>query len=176
MAASRTRLLGHRRGGRRAFTARDADKIAKRRSVCKVNWFGARAYCKWAGKALPREEEWVAAARPAGGGAFPWGAEGKRFTELCNSGDIRGNMPGGEFDKDRSRVGCFDMGGNVAEWCEDWFDPKDPVSKRTIKGGSFLDKVMCDFEVGSRRPGDQVSHYRWVGFRGVVRIPVEAAK
>jgi serine/threonine-protein kinase len=142
-------------------------------AVMNVNWFGAGAYCRWAGKELPREEEWRAAAAPAGEGKYPWGAGFDKPEALCNCAQSnKDNAPGGRFPRDRSRVNCLDMAGNVAEWCEDYFQKGDP-SRRVVCGGSFLDKEAKDFEVTARRAVDQVKHERWVGFRGVVRIPVD---
>jgi formylglycine-generating enzyme required for sulfatase activity len=134
-------------------------------AVINVNWFGARAYCTWAGKALPREAEWEAAAMPRGEGPYPWGEELAALT-------LSYNRAGGKAPRDHSRVGCFDMAGNVAEWCEDWFDKE---SKRVVKGGSYRDKDPKDFTFRARRPLAQVSHHDWVGFRGVVRLAVEEA-
>jgi hypothetical protein len=141
--------------------------------VINVNWFGARAYCRWAGKALPREEEWVASGSSSGEGPYPWGMDSKDLSKYCSMGQKPTNRPGGLYPKDRSRVGCFDMAGNVAEWCEDWFDEKDAVSKRVVAAGSFEDRDPKLFEIRSRRGIDQVNHLRWVGFRGVVRLPID---
>lgn len=53
-------------------------------AVIDVNWFGAKAYCRWAGKELPRQDEWRIAASPAGDGLYPWG---KEFNgKFCRSG------------------------------------------------------------------------------------------
>jgi serine/threonine-protein kinase len=145
--------------------------------VYDVNWFGAKHYCEWAGKQLPREEEWRLAALPKGSGSYPWGTGVERLHELCNMARKEDNAlksvptPVGKFVKDHSAVGCFDMAGNLAEWCEDYFE-KGP-SERVVCGGSCRDTDAKWFQVEARRPLDKVAHQWWVGFRGVIRIPVE---
>ena len=145
------------------------------RAMINVNWFGARAYCKWAGKALPRAQEWeAAAASTEKGGTYPWGKGSDAAAMYGNIGpEAKHNKRGGEFPRNRSRIGCYDMGGNLAEWCEDWFDEKDQVSKRMVKGGSYLDKELKKGSIDSGRAVDQVTHHPDIGFRGVVRIPCE---
>lgn len=154
--------------GRFALTEERLGKYA----VIDVNWFGAKAFCQWAGKELPQQEEWTIAARPAGDGSYPWG---KEFNgKFCRSGlsdEKLHNGRCGHFPQDRSRIGCFDMAGNVAEWCDDYY--AEPKGERVVCGGSFNDKDVEVFNVTSRRGLAQVAHNRWVGFRGVVRVPVD---
>jgi hypothetical protein len=143
--------------------------------VINVSWFGAAAYCAWAGKELPTEEEWALAAGSGGKGPYPWGQAGGKNLLLCRSAAsarddrFKNTAPVGAYPRDRSRVGCLDMAGNVAEWCDAWFD-RD--RKRVVRGGSYEDSDERLFRGTARRGMPPVTPQRWIGFRGVVRVPV----
>ena len=76
------------RDGEGGWLVREFDEarpLAPHRPVVHVNWFEASAWCRWAGRRLPREHEWEVAAlgEPAAGGGclsetkrrYPWGGD-----------------------------------------------------------------------------------------------------
>lgn len=131
--------------------------------VIHVSWYDANAYAKWAGKSLPTEFQWEAAARGQSlSGDFPWPRGTKQEAHQL------GNLWQGEFplhDKaldehhgiapvatfPASQHNLFDLAGNVAEWTSSYYaedsydligetDPTGPNQgeMRVTRGGSWL--------------------------------------
>jgi formylglycine-generating enzyme required for sulfatase activity len=162
--------------------------------VVHVSYDDALAYATWAGKRLPTEAEWEAAARGGLTGArFPWG------DELMARGRWRCNIFQGDFPTDNTLedgwlttapvttyppngYGLRQMAGNVWEWCADWFSPgyyaeapgRDPRgpdtgTTRVMRGGSYLcHKSYCNrYRVAARSANTPDSSAGNLGFRCV---------
>jgi gamma-glutamyl hercynylcysteine S-oxide synthase len=95
--------------------------------VSHVSWHEAAAYARFAGKRLPTEIEWEAAASwdPATGTrrAFPWG-DAPADRTLANVDQLTfGTAPIGSYGRNVSPIGCHGMIGDVWEWTASDFGP-----------------------------------------------------
>lgn len=155
--------------------------------VLGVNWDAATAYCNWlsikTGKKyrLPTEAEWEKAARGADQRRFPWG-NSIDYDHANYAGKQRFDtgMKVGSFPKGASPYGVMDMGGNVMEWCSDWYsrtyyevspkkNPKGPEkgAYRVLRGGSFFFEGQ-DLRSYARSGGwPSLQAWRMIGFRPV---------
>jgi eukaryotic-like serine/threonine-protein kinase len=97
-----------------------------------VSWYEARAYARYAGKALPTVLEWNAAAIPE---AARWVVPNGRY-------DAEGPVLGGAAPGVGPR-GIFDMAGNMREWTANARDH----GSRYILGGGFSDPAYLFGEV-----------------------------
>jgi len=131
--------------------------------VIDVNWDEANAFCRWltemdqkAGKLgpnqsnrLPTDAEWSAA---AGSATYPWGDQWPPPTGVGNYGDealvesismpvphlntndgYARTAPVGSFPA--NQAGLYDLGGNVWNWCRDWYHA-------SMNTEAFLDKYF----------------------------------
>ncbi len=138
------------------------------RPVVGVSCYEAEAYAKWAGKRLPTEREWEKVARGEDGREYPWRDEFDK--EKCNSAetDLNHTTPVTQYPNGVSPYGCYDMAGNVWEWCVDWYD--EAKDSRVVRGGSWGDGLGA-LRVSYRLGGVADGRDDGLGFRLAQDIP-----
>ncbi|MEQ9229152.1 MAG: SUMF1/EgtB/PvdO family nonheme iron enzyme [Cyclobacteriaceae bacterium] len=174
--------------------------------VVGVSWEAARVFADWRTRhlndyrateglpsmpnfRLPSEAEWEYAARGGRDMAkYPWGNPYVRNTKGCLLANFK---PGrGNYYDDgyaytapvntyfSNDFGLYDMSGNVAEWCEDAYNPAamplvwdlnptyfdENVEHKVIRGGSWKD-IAYYLETGTRTYDHKKAKRSSIGFR-----------
>jgi len=100
--------------------------------VVHISYWEAEAWCRWAGRRLPTEFEWEAAAlgnRPDKAfRKFPWG-DSMQADCADLDGILLARLPVNALAKGDSPFGCRQMVGTVWEWTSDQFFPYDGFVK-----------------------------------------------
>lgn len=134
---------------------------------------------------LPWEAEWEYACRAGTTTPFWWGSELNGKQANCDGSNPYGTSTKGPYLQRTTPVGSyaanpfglFDMGGNVWQWCGDWYgaryyefspaiDPTGPTagSSRVLRGGSWYNSAVgC--RSAYRSYGGPASRNKYNGFR-----------
>jgi serine/threonine protein kinase/formylglycine-generating enzyme required for sulfatase activity/predicted esterase len=137
--------------------------------VTDITWYEAAAYAEFRGKKLPTVFQWEKAARDgawdARYNALPWG-----FIKQGETTDLRANFRGTgptpvtEMEFGMSPFGCYNMAGNVSEWCA------NQSPEGFVTGGGAWNDLAYSFGDYGEYPGSYSSNR--IGFRCVLNTPV----
>lgn len=124
-----------------------------------VTWYEALEYCKWVHGRLPTEAEWEYAA--SAGLAVRYSG-GNNAAKVAVYGRQK---PAAVASKLPNTFKLYDMTGNVAEWCDNWFD--STCIWKAVRGGSYNSKINpvneLDLKYRTKEHPDIRSPY--IGFR-----------
>ena len=129
--------------------------------------------------ALPTEAQWEYACRAGTSTRFSFGDDKKIFGDYVWYGrnSVKKLQPVGQ--KKPNPWGLYDMNGNAAEWCADWYgaysklpqtDPTGPSKglSRVLRGGSFYEDHPDSFRCADRYQDHPDFRYYRYGLRLVM--------
>jgi formylglycine-generating enzyme required for sulfatase activity len=153
---------------------------------------------------LPTEAQWEYACRAGTATAFHLGDSLSSRQANCNGKTPYGDAEPGPYLRRTAKVGSYppnafglyDMHGNVAEWCADWYDPEaynesardDPPGPPVgvfpddfgnfylvVRGGSWLDDARA-CRSAYRQRAMHKNRYHWIGFRVAYDVDTKQSK
>ena len=109
---------------------------------------------------------------------YPWGKQwpppkgAGNYAALLHTDEFGYTSPVGSFAANEN--GLYDIGGNVHQWCEDWYYEKHEY--RVFRGGSWFEGDEIMLRSSGRSVVLQASRSPNRGFRCVLVIPAQPAK
>ena len=161
--------------------------------VVKVSWEEAKAFCEWLCRKekgltyrLPTDHEWSCAvgigdqespdatpeSKDGSVAGYPWGLQypppggAGNYDPRFGVDAYAETSPAGGFPP--NRFGVHDIGGNVWEWCEDWYNGQRDF--RVVRGGAFFFNIERGMRSSCREPGLPGSRSHDTGFRCVLEL------
>ncbi len=103
-------------------------------------------------------------------GVYPWGTQwppprgAGNYSQSLKVDDYEYTSPVGSFAA--NRLGLFDMGGNVWQWCEDFYNGSS--GSRVLRGGSWFSNDSVALLSSCRNNYTPDSRNDCIGFRCVL--------
>lgn len=135
------------------------DGVMENMPVTNVSWYDAVVYCKSVGGRLPSDAEWELAAGAGLQVTYSGGNNASRVAVYHRQ------KPNYVSSKSPNAFGLYDMSGNVAEWCEDWFDD----TSKSVRGGAYNSNIkpVNELAIAYRSKATPGTRAPYIGFRVV---------
>ncbi|QDU96935.1 bifunctional serine/threonine-protein kinase/formylglycine-generating enzyme family protein [Lignipirellula cremea] len=178
------------------------DKTDGQRPASVLSWSDAVEFCRQLSNRseekkkgfvyrLPTEAEWEYACRAGQSTDYSWGDSLDGFEAYAWVAENSQNKAQDTGKLAPNPWGLYDMTGNMAEWCQDWFapypgesvvDPSGPPvaplqPRRVMRGSSFNYEIKNGgHRSASRSHHDQDGFRSYIGFRVVADIPLDQSQ